>query len=89
MNQLRAIIGFTAMLLFGVSAIVWFTMVLIPALTGSSATANLGSLIFWTVVTLVVWRAAAGRGWGFAAPPASRPEPRRRETQDGPQGDDR
>lgn len=69
MGQLRIIIGFTSMLLFAVSVVIWITMVLVPLLTGSEIGANLESLIFWTVVTLAVWRLGAGKGWGFAAQP--------------------
>jgi hypothetical protein len=69
MDQLRAAIGFTGMLLFGVSALIWLTMVLIPAITGGHAAADLGTLTFWTVLTLIVWRLGGGRGWGFVARP--------------------
>ncbi len=69
MRQLRTIIGFTAMLLFAVSAIIWLTMVLVPILSGGQIVANLESLTFWTIATLVVWRWGAGKGWGFAAQP--------------------
>ena len=67
MGQLRAAIGFTGMLLFAVSAIIWITMVLVPSITGGQTTVNLGTLMFWSVVTLVVWRLGGGKGWGFAA----------------------
>jgi hypothetical protein len=67
-SELRVIVGFTAMLLFGISVIIWITMVLIPLMTTAAPTADLGTLAFWTVVTLVVWRLGAGKGWGFAAP---------------------
>ena len=73
MSQLRVIVGFIAMLLFGVSVLIWITMVLVPVLTGAQTEANLATLIFWTLVTLAVWRLGAGKGWGFAAPT----EPRR------------
>ena len=62
------IVGFTGMLLFGVSILLWLTMVLPPVLSGGQTEANLGSLIFWTVLTLIVWRAGGGKGWGFVAP---------------------
>ena len=75
MGQFRTIFGFIGMLLFGVSALVWLIMVLPPVLSGGQTTADLGTLTFWTVITLVVWRAAAGKGWGFAAPPRD-PGPR-------------
>ena len=67
MDQFRAIFGFTGMLLFGVSVVVWITLVLPAVVSGRQTTADLGTLIFWTVVTLVIWRLGAGRGWGFAA----------------------
>lgn len=65
-SQLRVIVGFTAMLLFAVCAIEWIAMVLVPTMSGRTAAADLGTLTFWTVVTLAVWRVGAGKGWGFA-----------------------
>jgi len=75
MAQLRTIIGFTAMLLFAVCVIVWIAMVLVPTMTGQPTSANVGTLSFWTIVNLTLWRLGAGRGWGFAAAPARRVEP--------------
>ena len=72
MSQLRLIVGFTGMLLFGVSVLLWLTMVVPPMMTGGQTAADLGSLSFWTVVTLIVWRFGGGKGWGFRAPPAAR-----------------
>lgn len=69
MAQLRIIIGFTAMLLFVVSVVIWITMVLVPILTGGQVQANLETLVFWTLATLAVWRLGAGKGWGFLAQP--------------------
>lgn len=69
MTQLRTILGFTAMLLFGVCAIEWVVMVLVPTMSGHQSSADLGTLGFWTVVTLAAWRLGAGKGWGFAARP--------------------
>ena len=73
MGQFRAVLGFTGMLLFGVSVLLWLTMVLPPVVSGAQTTVDLGTLSFWTLVTLATWRLGGGRGWGFAAPsPPSR-----------------
>jgi hypothetical protein len=66
-TQLRTIVGFTAMLVFAVCAIEWIAMVLVPTMLGSGVTADLGTLTFWTLLTLALWRAGAGKGWGFSA----------------------
>ena len=67
MSELRAVVGFTGMLLFAVCVVVWVAMVLVPTMAGGQTEANLGTLGFWTVITLAVWRLGAGKGWGFAA----------------------
>jgi hypothetical protein len=69
MHQFRAIFGFIGMLLFGVSAVIWVTLVLLPTMSGGQVAADLGTLIFWTVFALLAWRIGGGKGWGFAAPP--------------------
>ena len=69
MHQFRAIFGFIGMLLFGVSAVIWVTLVLLPTMSGGQVAADLGTLIFWTVLALLAWRIGGGKGWGFAAPP--------------------
>ena len=67
MGQFRVVLGFTGMILFGVAVLLWIILVLPPLVLGGPITVNLGTLSFWTVVFLAVWRLGAGRGWGFAA----------------------
>lgn len=74
MHQFRAVFGFIGMLLFGVSAVIWVALVLVPAMSGGHVGAELGTLSFWTLLTLLLWRLGGGRGWGFASPAASPPD---------------
>ncbi|CAN5118064.1 hypothetical protein BH11ACT5_BH11ACT5_02020 [soil metagenome] len=67
MSELRTILGFTGMLLFAVCVVVWVVMVVVPTMTGGHTEADIGTLGFWTVITLALWRLGAGKGWGFAA----------------------
>lgn len=72
MDAARGCVGVAAMLVFFASVLIgWLMMVFMPVLSGGQPLANLGILTFWSVASLIVWRIAGGKGWGFASAPAS------------------
>ena len=68
MDDARGCLGVGAMILFLFTVVLgWIVMTVIPVLGGEKPIANIGLLIFWTIVSLVIWRLAAGKGWGLSS----------------------
>lgn len=75
MDSARGCIGTLAMLFFGAIVLIgWIIMVILPVLAGEPPAANIGSLVAYTVGSLIVWRVAGGPGWGLA-PESSTTQP--------------
>lgn len=81
MEGFRAAVAALAMLFFGAVVLIgWGITMIVPILSGQRPFGNIGLLLFWSAVSLGVWRLAAGPGWGLkpdaqTATPASQAIP--------------
>lgn len=67
MDNARGCLGTAAMMFFGATVLIgWIMMVILPVLAGGPPIADIGLLVMWTVISLIIWRVAGGRGWGLA-----------------------
>lgn len=66
MQQVRSCLGTVAMIFMFVTVFAgWGITVVLPLLGGEKPLADVGGLVLWTIVGLIMWRVTLGPGWGF------------------------